>query len=109
MAKKTGFEKSKEEMLNLSEGKRERALRLLEKAIFMEAEMNKLQNLLLEKGWTEGYQNGENQRGMKRSANADVYLTLTKNYLATMKQINDMIPDSKNANNDELLEFLQTR
>ena len=70
----------------------------------MEEELGKLQAILSEKGWTEEYSNGATQHGLKKSSEADVYIMLSKNYLATLKQINDMLPDGRGA--DDLIEFL---
>lgn len=90
MAKKN-FDLTIADIERMSGSKRERALRLFEKASFMNDEMMKLQRLLKKKGWTEEYQNGANQCGLKKSSEADVYIALTKNYLATMKQLEDML------------------
>lgn len=97
MAKNKDFSTTKAEVLRLSGGKRKRAERLLEKAEFMDKELRGLQEIIREKGWTEEYQNGENQRGLKRSSEGDVYMTLMKNYVAVMKALSDMlenVPDT---------------
>ena len=91
MGKKGRFCNTSKEITKLPGGKRERAQRLLEKAIFMEAQLQALQEILKTKGWTEEYQNGENQRGVKKSSEADVYNTLMKNFLAAVKQLDEMI------------------
>ena len=111
MAKRSRFCKTSKEIQKLPDGKRERAQRLLEKAIFMEDQLQELQEILKTKGWTEEYQNGENQRGVKKSSEADVYNTLTKNFLATMKQLDEMAsqatPDDGAAGG--LMDFLSNR
>ena len=38
------------------------------------------------------YQNGANQWGKKKSAEADVYNTMIKNYTAIIKTLTDMAP-----------------
>ena len=101
MAKNKDFSTTKAEVLRLSGGKRERAERLLEKAEFMDQELRDLQKIIREKGWTEEYQNGENQRGIKRSSEGDVYMTLMKNYVAVMKALSDMLENVPDAS-DEL-------
>lgn len=103
--RKIAFKKTAEEIKTLDGGKRERAERLLNKAVFMNEELEKLQEVLQEKGWTESYQNGATQSGLKKSTEADVYTTLVKNFLSTMKQIEDMLPEEKRAG-DELMRFL---
>ena len=101
------FTETSHEISLLSGGKRERAERLFEKAAFMDAQMIKLQKILAKKGWTEDYQNGANQKGLKKSSEADVYLALSKNYMAIMKQLNDMFSSSPiTSTSDPLDEYI---
>lgn len=87
------FKNIKKAIQSLSEEKKEIAEALLDKVEFMEAELDKLQTILKKKGWTEAYQNGANQSGMKKSSEAEVYNNLIKNYNATLKAILDMLPE----------------
>lgn len=58
-------------------------------------------------GITAAHTNGANQCGVKKSSEADVYNTVMKNFLATMKQIDEMIRQSKpEEGGDELMGFL---
>lgn len=91
------FSKIKEAIFGLPDSKKEAAEKLLSKAIFMDAELEKLQTILLEKGWVEQYKNGENQFGLKKSSEGEVYNTLIKSYNSTMKQIIDMISSTSEA------------
>lgn len=91
------FSKIKEAISGLPDSKKEAAEKLLSKAIFMDAELEKLQTILLEKGWVEQYKNGENQFGLKKSSEGEVYNTLIKSYNSTMKQIIDMISSTSEA------------
>ena len=92
----------------LPEAKKSIADGLLDKAVFMDNELLKLQKILKQKGWVEEYQNGENQRGMKKSSEADIYNTMIKNYNSTLKQISDLFPDSSGADvKDPLLAFIR--
>ncbi len=45
-------------------------------------------------GYSESYQNGANQKGIKKTAEVDIYNVMIKNFNATMKQLNDLLPDS---------------
>ena len=54
-----------------------------------------LEEELNETGWVETYQNGESQFGMKKSAAADVHISLTKNLNAIMKQLLDLVPPAQ--------------
>ena len=92
----------------LPDAKKSIANGLLDKAVFMDEELLKLQKILKEKGWVEEYQNGENQRGLKKSSEADVYNAMIKNYNATLKQIADLFPDEGKADSkDPLLSFIR--
>jgi len=100
------FKEIKKDIEELPASKKEMAKALLNKAEFMEDELAKLQKVLKEKGWTESYQNGANQYGVKKSSEADAYNTLIKNYSTIIRQIDDLLPKgSQNA--DEFLEFIK--
>lgn len=92
------FKKTKAKLKELTGSKKERATALFQKVEFMDAELQKLQEILKEKGWTENYQNGSNQFGMKKSSEADVYNTLIKNYTSAMKQLDEMLPEDTTTN-----------
>ena len=98
-----------EELINtLPKAKKSVALGLLDKALFMDEELGKLQKVLKEKGWVEEYQNGANQCGLKKSSEADVYNGMIKNYNSTLKQIADLFPaENKSESGDPLMSFLK--
>lgn len=79
----------------LDENKKKIIFPLIQKAAFMHVELEELQKHLAENGFTEEYQNGENQHGRKRSPEADVYIALTKNYTAINKQLTELAPAAK--------------
>ena len=70
------------------------AEKLIENAAFMAVSLSDLQMIINVKGYTEEYQNGENQSGVKKSSEVDIYNTMIKNFNTTMKQLIDMLPDS---------------
>lgn len=89
------FAKTKKEIEKLPENKKERAMALLAKAEFMEAELQKLEEIIETKGWVEPYQNGANQKGFKKCSEGETYIALSKNYAGIMKQLEDFIPDQQ--------------
>lgn len=103
--KKIEFKAVKAEIATLPESKQEIANSVLDKAMFMAAELEKLQEAIKKKGWVEEYQNGANQKGFKKSTEGDAYNTLMKNYNTTIKQLNDILP-AKSESGDALLDFL---
>ena len=100
-----GFTKTKKQIDALPPEKKERAVKLLSKIMFMDEELEKLQKKLKEKGWIEEYQNGANQFGVKKCSEGEAYNVLIKNYIAAMKNLSDMLPES--AETDELDKFMQ--
>lgn len=65
---------------------------LIDRAAFITVSLEDLEKQLNETGWTEYYQNGEKQSGMKKAAAADVHISLTKNLNAIIKQLLDLTP-----------------
>lgn len=81
----------------LEENKKKTILPLIQKAAFMHVELEDLQEHIAVNGIVSEYQNGENQKGTKRSPEADVYIALTKNYAAIMKMLAELAPPKKKA------------
>ncbi len=101
----SGFAKTKKAVSAMSEGaKKELLTNLVKKAEFIHEELLKLQETIKEKGWVEEYQNGQNQRGLKKSSEGDTYNQLIKNYAMLMRQITDNLPPEK-GEGDELTQF----
>ena len=65
---------------------------VIENAAFMAVTLRELQDYLNKNGLTVEYQNGENQFGIKKSAEIDIYNTMIKNFVSTMKTITDLLP-----------------
>lgn len=65
---------------------------LIDEAAFMSASLYELRVIINKKGYTETYQNGANQKGIKKSSEMEIYSTLIKNYNTTIKQLTDLIP-----------------
>lgn len=65
---------------------------LVDEAAFMAASLYQLRIIINEKGYTEEYQNGANQFGVKKCSEVEVYIQLSKNYMSIMKQLTDLLP-----------------
>lgn len=65
---------------------------LVEEAAFMAASLYELRQIIDEKGYTEEYQNGANQKGIKKCAEVEIYNTMVKNYSSVVKQLTDLLP-----------------
>ena len=79
---------------------------LYEKCVFQHEELQHLQQVLRENGWTEGYQNGANQSGRKKTGEADSYLSLSKVFNTTVKQLNEIMNSSPAEQSDGFLEYI---
>ena len=70
---------------------------LIARAAFITISLEDLEIELNETGWTEYYQNGDKQSGIKKAAAADVHISLVKNLNAIMKQLLDLVPPAQKA------------
>ena len=68
---------------------------LLHNAAFMRVTLEDLQQTIAEEGAIEGYQNGENQHGVKQSAALQGYNSLIKNYVTVIKSLQQLLPSWK--------------
>lgn len=68
---------------------------LIERAAYITVTLQEVEDQLNREGWVEKYQNGKNQSGLKKSAAAEVHISLTKNLNAIMKQLLDLAPPAK--------------
>ena len=77
---------------SLDENKRKIAQPLIDTLAFMAVELPELEEQIKAEGWTEEYMNGRNQSGVKKSAAADTYIALTKNFASITKQLIELVP-----------------
>lgn len=85
------------------------AERLIARAAYQKATLDDLEADLDENGWTEPFQQSDKCDPYERKRpNADLYVSISAQYLRTMKQLDAMLPKSSgnNATNDELIAFL---
>lgn len=79
---------------------------LISNAAFMKTVLSELRDIINRKGYTEVYKNGENQTGIKKSSEVDIYNTMIKNYTSVIKQLTDLLPEGCSAS-DELTRFIK--
>ena len=70
---------------------------LIARAAYITVSLQELEEQLNRDGWVEEYNNGRLQSGMKKSAAAEVHISLTKNLNAIMKQLLDLVPPAQKA------------
>ena len=68
---------------------------LIENVSYMKVELANLKKYNIEHGIKEFYMNGKGQFGYKESVESKTYNTMFKNYMAAIKQLNDMLPKGK--------------
>lgn len=74
---------------------------LIKNAAFMAISLEDLQEIINQKGYTEEYQNGATQKGVKKCSEVEIYNTMIKNHSAIMKQLIDLLPKSDNSPGDK--------
>lgn len=93
----------------LFEGAPEQQLKLagkeISRAAFLAITIDRLERDITENGYEEDYQNGQNQKGKKKTAAADLHVSYTKNFLAVMKQLHTVLGDSEREAGDEFDAF----
>jgi hypothetical protein len=67
------------------------ARKLISRAAFLSVMIDEFERDITLNGYEQEYQNGENQKGMKKSAAADLHVSYSKNLFAVMKQLNEML------------------
>ena len=82
--------------------------RLCTEAAFLRIMLSELKEIILRDGYTERYQNGANQYGIKKSAACDQYDKAVSSYIKIMGAINRLLPKNDDARADasELMEFI---
>lgn len=90
---------------DLDKNKKSMAEPLFDQLAFLTVSISELQDIINKFGYTENYQNGENQSGVKKSAEVDIHNNMSKLYIAAFKQLIDMLPVSESK--DELLDFIK--
>lgn len=91
---------------DIEPAKRKTVEKLIENAAFMAESLNELQEIIRVKGFTEEYQNGANQCGVKKCSEVEIYNTMIKNYTSVIKQLTDLLPDGEANGDDELINFI---
>lgn len=88
---------------------------LVNEAAFMGASLFELREKINEKGYTEEYQNGANQKGVKKCSEVEVYNVMIKNYTAVIRQIMEIAgkvsknSDGGKGNSNEFFTFLKSK
>lgn len=111
--------KKEEDRLNeifkdIDEKKKKTVQSLISSAAFMAISIKELEGIINVKGYTEEYQNGANQRGIKKCSEVEIYNIMIKNHMNCIKQLTDLLPKSNNSSGigndgDDFDDFLQEK
>ena len=92
---------------NVALEKKQMAQGLMEDSAFMLIQLRELKKVIEANGWSDSYQNGNNQFGKKTSPEADSYLKLQKLYQSNIAQLLKLLPDeNQNDAASELMAFI---
>lgn len=82
---------------------------VIENSAFMAVTLRELQDHMNKHGLISEYQNGDNQWGTKKSPEVEIYNTMIKNFISTMKSLTDLLPSplAKKMNDDGFDDFVK--
>ena len=63
----------------------------IKRAAFLTVLLEILEKDISKYGYEEEYQNGQNQKGKKKTVSADLYATYMKNLITVMKQLHSVL------------------
>ncbi len=78
---------------NIDTSKKKTIEKLIEDAAFMAVTLEETRQIIARDGVVETYQNGENQKGVKKSSAVEVYDKMVNTYSRVAKQLCDLIPE----------------
>lgn len=115
MARKTKIQKAKEAKISaeierlmgifsdLDENKLNTLRPIITNAAFCTVSLEELEKELVVKGFSEEYQNGENQKGRKKTVEADLHLSYSKTLQADIKILVESVPPAAKKSKLEML------
>lgn len=100
---------------NIETNKRKTVEKLIENAAFMAVTLEETRQIVARDGVVEAYQNGENQKGVKKSAAVEVYDKMVNTYSKVIKQLCDLMPvqiilnkgEEKDNSEKEIMDFIK--
>ena len=78
---------------------------LIDNAAFTAISLDELQEIINRNGYTDEYQNGEHQKGVKQAPEVQMHIAMTRNLSTIIKQLVDLAPPEKRK--DSKLEALR--
>lgn len=75
--------------------------KLIEEVAFMSVTLEENRKYIQKNGVKELYMNGKGQFGYKESVESKNYNAMMKNYISTIKQLNDLLPEEEKINEED--------
>ena len=95
--RKIRINKEKERLVlifqNIETNKGKTVEKLIDDAAFMAVTLDETRQIIARDGIIEQYQNGENQKGIKKSSAVEVYDKMVNTYSRVVKQLCDLLPE----------------
>lgn len=80
---------------------------LIKNLAFITVQMEELSIMVENKGYMMEYQNGANQKGIKKSVAADLYTVSVKNYSVLFTKLQSMLPKEETPKMDDMDKFIK--
>lgn len=86
--------------------------KLIDNAAFMAVLLEDIRQKINENGYMVEYKNGDNQYGLKKSPEIEIFNQTISNYSKTIKQLTDLLPvevklEQKDKEEKKLIEFIK--
>lgn len=92
---------------NIEEDKKQTVAGLIKNASFQIVMLEEVSLIIKRDGYVDEYQNGENQKGLKKSAAVEVYDKALNTYSKIIKQLCDLLPNASDSQpGAELMNFI---
>lgn len=78
---------------NIETNKGKTVEKLIDDAAFMAVTLDETRQIIARDGIIEQYQNGENQKGIKKSSAVEVYDKMVNTYSRVVKQLCELLPE----------------
>lgn len=101
------IKKEKRKLYKIFDKKDELISGLVDQAAFLRVTLFETAEMIKRDGVVEIYQNGKNQKGLKKSSAVETYDKFANLYIKTMKQLKDFEPPKDESQYDEFVEFLK--
>ena len=92
---------------DMPEAEKSTLKKLIHEAAFMAVTLEETRLIIARDGIIESYQNGQNQKGLKKSSAVEVYDKMVNTYSKVIKQLCEVLPEDKKIDpGEEIMAFV---